>query len=287
MWLDRERAALAIAMASTALLALSGAAGAQVRDNSVRSGDIRDGNVRAQDLARNSVGSSEIKTGAVGAAEIRRNAVRAAEIATNAVRSAELAANSVGTSEVDDDSLTGNDILESSLGQIPRAGQADFATRAGDASTVGGIPASSIVTTNQVVPFRVALSFGQKVEFISAGPVGLEADCRANISGNQDELRLLARSTTTGAFMQGDTPHGGPGVGSDFLTPGTPEDNRTIGGIVSTAGGADQPAAEDDVDGGFVAGPNGEYIGIDGHTMYALDVGGSDCLLVGVAIVSR
>lgn len=135
------------------------------------------------------------------------------------------------------------------------------------------------------MPFAVKLSFGQKSEFVSNGSVGLEADCRENISGDQDELRMLAVSHVDGSFMQGDTPHSGPGVNSNYLTPATPEDNRTMGGIVSAGPTPNEPAADDDIDTGFVAGPNGEYIGVDETTMYALRVGGSDCLMVGIATV--
>jgi hypothetical protein len=264
MWLRKVRPSPSMVVAMTALVAsTSGIAWAQVRDNSVRSGDIRDGNVRAADIATN----------AVGHLEIRSSAVRSAEIAAHAVRS----------SDVRNDALTGRDILESSLGQIPRAAHA---LQADNADTVGGIRPGNIITKSTVVPFYVRLSFGQKVEFVSKGPVGLEADCRQNITAQgQDELRLLGVTRQDGAFMQGDTPHSGPGVNSDTLDRDTPEDNRTMGGLVSAGPTPNSPAADDDIDTGFVTGPNGEYIGIDETTMYALRVGGSDCLLVGLATV--
>jgi hypothetical protein len=225
------------------------------------------------------------------------NSVRSRDIRTDQVKLSDINRNAVAGEEVVDNTLTGDDVFEQSLGTVPfaeqastaqRAVDADFATRAADAQQLGGRSPGAFVTTDQVVPFRVRLSFGQKVEFISNGPVGLEADCRQNITGSgQDELRLLAVTREDGAFMQGDTPHGGPGVQTSdpFLDRDTIEDERTMGGLVSISSAPDQKAADDDIDTGFVAGPNGQYIGVDETTMYALRVGGSDCLLAGLAVV--
>jgi hypothetical protein len=225
------------------------------------------------------------------------NSVRSRDIRTDQVKQSDINRNAVAGEEVVDNTLTGDDIFEQSLGTVPfaqrsgeastaqRAVDADFATHAADAQRLGGRPPGAFVTSDEVVPFKVRLSFGQKVEFISNGPIGLEADCRENISGDQDELRLLGVTSQDGAFMQGDTPHSGPGANSDTLDTDTPEDNRTMGGIVSLGPNPNATAVDDDIDTGFVAGPNGEYIGIDETTMYALRLGGGDCLLVGLAVV--
>jgi hypothetical protein len=82
-------------------------------------------------LPRNSVGSKQLK----------RNAVTATKIATNAVGGAKIANNSV----------KGDDILESSLGKVPSAANADNATNATnathatDADTVGGRAANALL----------------------------------------------------------------------------------------------------------------------------------------------
>lgn len=225
--------------------------------------------------------ATSLPNNSVGTAQVRDNSIRSGDIRDGNVRHVDLGKNSVHGDNVGDNQLGGREILESNLGQVPSA------VAAVNAERLAGRPSTDWISVDQIRPFRVALSFGEKVEFVSNGPVGLEANCRQNITPQgQDELTLLAVTREDGSFMQGDTPHSGPGVGSNFLDTDTPEDNRTMGGIVTTQAGEGQPAADDDIDTGFVAGPNGEYIGVDETTMYAIHVGGSDCLLVGFAHIS-
>jgi hypothetical protein len=236
-----------------------------VKNNSLTGKDIK--NLTGKDVKNNSLRSPDVR--GLRGRDVSDGGLTGADIADGSLGGADLGANTVG----------GDQILESSLGAVPSA------TDALNAQQLGGRPAGDYITNSVIRPFRVTLQFGEKKEFLTNGPIGLEADCRANISGNQDELRILAVTRENGAFMQGDTPHSGPGVSSDTLDITTPEDNRTMGGIVSTPAGDGQPAADDDIDTGFVAGPNGQYIGIDETTMYALKVGGSDCLLVGLGVI--
>ncbi len=270
MRLDRFRPTPSMAVAMTALvISASGVtwAATSLPDDSVDSSTIKN----------NSVRSVDIRNGQVKRSDVNRNAVAGEEVLNN--------------------TLTGDDIFEPSLAEVPLASNADRADHAANADQAHEAAfaedlrpsgAAQFWSKRELVPLNVELSFGQKVEIVRNGPVALEADCRANITtAGQDELRLLAQTTEDGSFMQGDTPHSGPGVGSDFLNTDTPEDNRTMGGVVTTAAGEGQPAVEDDIDTGFVAGPNGDYIGIDETTMYGLNIGGGDCLLVGYAVLVR
>lgn len=174
---------------------------AQVKDSSIRSGDIRNGNVRAADIGANAVNRSEIATGAVTADG--------------------LAEGSVGSREVNDDSLTGADVNESTLSQVQ------------DSAHLAGLPSTSYVKTSTLVPFHVRIPFSNVRTIVESGPISLVAECHENISGEQDELRLVAATTVDGAFMQGDFQRGGPGVGQPDLTPGLPSSQRIMGGLVT------------------------------------------------------
>jgi hypothetical protein len=82
----------------------------------------------------NTVFSDDIRRGAVGRSEIRTNGVRSAEIRRNAVSRSEVRRDAIGASEVRDDNdsgggLTGLQINESTLAEVPSATNAD---------TVGG-----------------------------------------------------------------------------------------------------------------------------------------------------
>jgi hypothetical protein len=78
-------------------------------------------------------GAWALSRNSVGAKQIKKNAVRAPEIKKNAVRAAEIRADAVGATEVADDSLTGGDLDELSLGEVPRA------AAAGNADSVDGL----------------------------------------------------------------------------------------------------------------------------------------------------
>ncbi len=86
---------------------------------------------------KGSVDSGDIKRNAVKAKHIKNGHVRAAEIAAAAVANAELGADAVTSDRVLDDTLSGNDIDESSLGQVPSSASAS------NASSLGSVPAGS------------------------------------------------------------------------------------------------------------------------------------------------
>ena len=100
-----RRPSPAMAVAFIALLAaLSGTAVALPGKNTVDSGDIKKGAVKASDIGRNAVTRPKIRNGAVN------------------------------SQKVGDDSLTGADINESTLGQVPSANTATTATNATNAA---------------------------------------------------------------------------------------------------------------------------------------------------------
>jgi hypothetical protein len=100
----------------------------------------------------NTVTSNDIVRNAVGRSEIRTNGVRSAEIRRNAVGRSEIRSDAVGPSEVRDDTdsgggLTGLQINESTLGEVPSATNADTAA---NANNLGGVPPSGYLrSTNQ------------------------------------------------------------------------------------------------------------------------------------------
>jgi hypothetical protein len=72
-----------------------------------------------------------------------------------------IAASAVNSAKVSDDSLTGNDILESSLGQVPSAASVDNATNAGNATQLGGTVTAVGVTAPRLV--TIVGGFGSPV----------------------------------------------------------------------------------------------------------------------------
>jgi hypothetical protein len=261
-----------VAIIAVVIAATGGAwAATRLDDNSVRSRHIVNETIRGKDLRDSAVRGDKIRDGSLTGKELLFESVLHEQIGDNAIDG----------SKVRDDSLGGPDIIESNLGMVPRAEEA------ANAAQLAGRAASRYVMDQEVIRFRQRLSFGEKVEFISNGPVGLEAQCRENVaaSGN-DQLRLLGVSRSEGSFQEGNDDHAGPGLGSDFLTPATPEDQREFAVLTTANAAPDEPAAANNIDNGFVVGPNGEWIGLDmEQVMLGVRVGGSDCLVIGVAVV--
>lgn len=61
----------------------------------------------------------------IGSNDIKRNAVKSKHIKNKDVKRKDIALDAIGTAQVADDELTGDDILESSLGTVPNADQVD------------------------------------------------------------------------------------------------------------------------------------------------------------------
>jgi hypothetical protein len=68
-----------------------------------------------------------VATGTIGTREIRNNTIRSTDIRNGQVSSRDLRNNDVRSADVRRDSLTGADLLESTLGKVPSASQADVA----------------------------------------------------------------------------------------------------------------------------------------------------------------
>jgi hypothetical protein len=219
----------------------------------------------------------------VGTAQVRDNSIRSGDIRDGNVRHVDIGQNAVHGDNVGDNQLGGREILESNLGQVPSA------VAAVNAERLAGRPASDYISQDEIRPFRVRLAFGQKVEFLSNGPVGIEAQCRENVNASgADQVRLLGVSRAEGSFQEGNDDHAGPGLGSDFLTPATPEDQREFAVLTTINANPDAPAAANNIDNGFVSGPNGEYIGLDmEQVMLGVRVGDSQCLVIGTATFSN
>lgn len=148
-----------------------------------------------------------------------------------------------------------------------------------------GVIDNAFKEKGDLIAFRASAAFGEIVEVYRNGAISIELECRDDVSGANDQVRLLAATSQDGAFLDGDSNHTGPGNGSDYLNTTTVKDARQIAdGLTSVPG---QPALEFDIDTAFVSGPNGEYIGIDETLAFGLNVYGADCYVAGVLTAIR
>jgi hypothetical protein len=120
-------------------IALGGAgafAAARLAPKSVGERELRPGAVTAEKLRKNAVIAPKIKALAVKQGKLANGAVSAAKLADGAVGAEKLTAGAVGTEKIAANAVTGEKVDESSLGQVPSAAKADFATSAESANPV-------------------------------------------------------------------------------------------------------------------------------------------------------
>jgi hypothetical protein len=134
----RPRLTYANVVATLALFVAVGGAGAyaanQLAPRSVGQRQLRPGAVTAEKLRKNSVIAPKIKALAVKQGKIANGAVSAAKLANGAVGGDKLGDGTVTNGKLADGAVTGDKVDESSLGQVPSAARADFATDAESAN---------------------------------------------------------------------------------------------------------------------------------------------------------
>jgi hypothetical protein len=195
--------------------------------------------------------------------------------------------------------LTGKKIRESTLGRVPRATQADaasragralqadnaatadLATKAGDADKLDGKDSTAFVTSNLLRRVRVTMSFGEDVALIANGPVSLRAQCD-DTSGPNAFVRVYARTTEANAFvLGGPAPLSGGSTPDKFLQPATTIAESVLWSAEQPVGDT-SPHVVQGQGGGSVAAASGPVIAADGEqVLLGLNAFGSgDCTVL-------
>jgi hypothetical protein len=134
------------------------------------------------------VKKDDIARAAVRATHIKSRAVQSKHIKSRAVTRSKIARRAVGSSEVGQDALTGDNIVESSLGTVANASNAANATNASNAATVNG-------RTVQKMSFLVG-GGTPATTVLSLKGLSLTATCNPG-----PELIATAATAVNGAFI--------------------------------------------------------------------------------------
>jgi hypothetical protein len=102
----------------------------QLAPKSVGAKQLRPGAVTADKIRKQAVTAPKIESLAVKQGKIAAAAVTAAKIQDGAITSAKIAGGAITPDKIPDDSLTGQKVNEATLGQVPSAATANFATSA-------------------------------------------------------------------------------------------------------------------------------------------------------------
>lgn len=120
------------------------------------------GGAYAVSVGKNSIGSKEIKNGEVKGKDIKNGQVKSSDLKNEGIKSGDLKAGSVGTDAVGDDSLTGSDVVESSLGEVPAATVAGSAGKADSAATAGSADSAAAAGDADLLDGRDSTAFGPR-----------------------------------------------------------------------------------------------------------------------------
>lgn len=156
----------------------------EVKNNSLRSGDIRNNDIRSIDLRNNEVRGRDI----------RNSTIRSEDIGTNQVK--------------------GVDVLESSLGLVPKANTANTANTAGSASSAGTAGSAGSLSSQDKINYQAGAGSAAQTVYDS-GKLKLSATCGAGST-----LTLTATTSVDNATIQSSPPAAGTSD-TDFDTSDT------------------------------------------------------------------
>jgi hypothetical protein len=114
--------ALFLALAGTSAFAVS-----QLPNKSVGAKALRPGAVTADKIRKNAVTAPKIKAEAVKSGKVAAFAVKEGKLANAAVTNEKLANGAVSTEKIAPEAVTGSQLNEATLGQVPASGHADSA----------------------------------------------------------------------------------------------------------------------------------------------------------------
>jgi hypothetical protein len=141
----------------------------ELKNNAVSSGDMRNNTIRSKDVRNNTLRTFDIRNNEVRGFDIRNSTVRGRDVAFN--------------------TLSGADISEGTLAKVPSATNADTATSATNAGTVGGVAVRRFnYTAEQGTGATNFLDFGglRLTASCGAGPAlevrGTAADANAEVA---------------------------------------------------------------------------------------------------------
>lgn len=211
-----------------------------------------------------------------------KNTIDSGDIINKEVKTSDLAPFAVRGKHVKGNALGGTQIKESTLGIVPTAETAQHAMTAASASTSTSATTATTADTAKNadavvgrIPFAVDLNIGQQKTIAANGPVWLTATC-AEAGGGHYRVSIIAATTANNAVMSGEDNFGG--IGNVYLMPGTPAADSELLTLSSA-----ETLVSTQIDKGFVMGPQGDYLGVDGEsTAIGVRYGASDCILRGV-----
>lgn len=208
----------AMAVAATALFVALGGVSYGVATGSIDSREIADNTIRSKDVRNNNLRSRDLRNNEVRGIDIRNGTIRRRDVAT--------------------DTLTGDQILERKLGQVPSAAEAADAARAAQAANaarLGGLLPSDFARSAVEAVRAASLESGEPAAGHLAPGFWKDAYGVVHLQGTVDLPDLGTIFTLPAGYR--------PGATAAFRVPdGTPGDGTTVeigadGAVAAESGG--------------------------------------------------
>jgi hypothetical protein len=168
--------------------------------------------ITGKNIKNSTITGADVKNGRLSGADIKNGSIGSADIGTFQVKGAEIAPDSIGGDKVKPDSLDGSDIIESGLGKVPAAGNAD---------AVQGHGASDFVSTSHLQSWNLKLNQGDdkvlaKNEFLELHAVCDPAGTVPAPQGSTHYYILNSGTVGHGVASASDGTAGGANPDADF-----------------------------------------------------------------------
>ncbi len=197
----------------------------------------------------------------VDSGDIKNNSVKTGDVKNENLTGTDVKKGTIAGSDVKDNSITGTDVNESTLGPVP--------------SLQGHDAILAKLTNGQ----SQTLATNGAVSIVATCEIGVDVDPTATTTIG-DRVRLLAATTQDGAVMDGSTDHNGGALTTDYLNAATPPDERVL--LFNTTDPSGTTNVDNDIDDGFVLGPDGHGLAVNGEGWaLGLNFLGSACVVGG------
>lgn len=143
------------------IIALSGSAVATPVANFARQ-------ITGANIKNGTIKGADVKNGSLSGADIRDGSIGSADIGTFQVKDPDIAPDSIGGDKVKPDSLDGSDIIESRLGKVPSASDAD---------TLQGHGPGDFLSSAGITSWNVKAHQGDDLTLVKTANLELHAVC--------------------------------------------------------------------------------------------------------------
>jgi hypothetical protein len=179
--------ALGVALGGTSYAAIGGGG---IINNSLKSEDVRNNSLTGRDVKNSSLDGREVRNRSLSGSELRRNALTGTHILESRLGKVTSARNADAAGFASRATLSERSTLADRASRADRTSLADSATQAGNANTVGGLSIVPFVYRSDDTTTRTTLASVGGLRLQAVCPSGSNDLLFVNLSGGTAEITL-------------------------------------------------------------------------------------------------